>query len=169
MNEILTILGALEAAGVRFVVAGGVAVVLHGYPRLTADLDIVLDLERDNVLRAVGALEELGYHPRAPVAAKELASQEIRERWIREKGMKVFSLWSTRLKGTEIDIFAEEPFPFAEGYDRAQVIQLEGITFRIVSLEDLIEMKAVAGRDKDVLDLKMLRRLQQSRDARGPC
>ena len=36
---------ALNEAGVRYVIVGGLAVVLHGYPRFTADLDIVLDLE----------------------------------------------------------------------------------------------------------------------------
>ncbi len=38
------VLAALDAAGVRFVVVGGVAVVLHGHPRMTADLDLVVDL-----------------------------------------------------------------------------------------------------------------------------
>ena len=47
------VLAALNAAEVRYLVVGGVAVVLHGYLRTTADLDLVVELETDNVLRAV--------------------------------------------------------------------------------------------------------------------
>ncbi len=47
-NELFAILTSLAAAEVRFLVVGGVAVVLHGHPRFTADLDLVLDLERTN-------------------------------------------------------------------------------------------------------------------------
>lgn len=41
----------------RYLVAGGVAVVLHGYLRTTADLDLIVQLEPDNTLRALNALE----------------------------------------------------------------------------------------------------------------
>ena len=39
------LLSYLDAAGVRFVVVGGLAVVIHGHARLTVDIDLVLDLE----------------------------------------------------------------------------------------------------------------------------
>lgn len=45
----------LAECGVRFVVVGGVAVVIHGHPRLTADIDLVIDLEAANARRAIGA------------------------------------------------------------------------------------------------------------------
>jgi hypothetical protein len=168
MSEILTILGALAKADVRFVVAGGVAVVLHGFPRFTADIDLVVDLERANILKAVGALQELGYHPRAPVAATDFAEEGTREAWIRDKGMKVFSLWSSRLPGTEVDIFAEDPFPFEAGYERAERVTVQGLSFRIVAVADLIAMKEAAGRDKDLLDLKVLRGLLARKKSEGP-
>lgn len=168
MSEILTILGALAKADVRFVVAGGVAVVMHGFPRFTADIDLVVDLEKSNILKAMAALEELEYHPRAPVAVTDFAEESIRAAWIRDKGMKVFSLWSSRLPGTEVDIFAENPFPFEAGYERAQRVTVKGISFRIVGVEDLIAMKEMAGRDKDLLDLKVLRGLLANRKSEGP-
>jgi hypothetical protein len=46
----------LERAGVRYLVVGGVAVVLHGYLRTTLDLDLVIQLEPDNLDRALTAL-----------------------------------------------------------------------------------------------------------------
>jgi len=51
-------------------VVGGVAVVLHGSLRTTADLDLVVRIERANAERAIGALESLGYRPRALVPAE---------------------------------------------------------------------------------------------------
>ncbi len=51
--------GALNRARVRYVVVGGVAVVLHGYPRLTADLDLVVDLAPEQAAAAIDALRRI--------------------------------------------------------------------------------------------------------------
>jgi len=59
------VLRALDAASIRFVLVGGVAVILHGVPRTTADLDLVIDLEEGNVRRFVGVMTQLGFVPRA--------------------------------------------------------------------------------------------------------
>jgi hypothetical protein len=58
---------ALNRAGVRYVVVGGVAVVLHGHARLTADLDLAIDLSDVPARKAIEALMDLGLEPRAPV------------------------------------------------------------------------------------------------------
>ena len=62
---------------------GGMAVVAHGYGRMTADIDLVVQLKRDNILKALEALAALGFHPRAPVKAEQFADEETRKRWIR--------------------------------------------------------------------------------------
>jgi len=54
------VLRALDAAAIRFVLVGGVAVILHGVPRTTADLDLVIDLEEGNVRRFVGSCRSSG-------------------------------------------------------------------------------------------------------------
>ncbi|MFL6202931.1 MAG: hypothetical protein ACJ76J_27505 [Thermoanaerobaculia bacterium] len=51
---------------------------LHGYLRTTLDLDLVVQLERDNVERALSALAELGFQPQAPVPLGAFADPEIR-------------------------------------------------------------------------------------------
>jgi uncharacterized protein (DUF1330 family) len=73
VGEIERVLAALERAGVRYLVVGGVAVVLHGFLRTTADLDLVIQLDPANVRRALDALTDLGYQPRAPVPAESEA------------------------------------------------------------------------------------------------
>ena len=62
------VLGALDAVSTRFVIVGAVAVILHGVPRSTADLDLVIDLEEGNVRRFIWVMAQLGFVPRATVA-----------------------------------------------------------------------------------------------------
>ena len=111
-GDLERIFAALETSGARYLVVGGVAVVLHGHPRFTADLDLVLALDRQNLRAGLAALEGLGYRPRAPVSLEHFLDPETRRGWAEEKGMTVFSLWSPELPATEIDLFASEPFPF---------------------------------------------------------
>ena len=72
-RSIEAIIGALNAVNVRYLVAGGLAVVAHGYVRFTADLDLILDLDSANLGQATAALSRLGYRPRAPVGIGEFA------------------------------------------------------------------------------------------------
>ena len=90
-RSVEVIVGALNASGVRYLVAGGLAVVAHGYVRFTADVDVIFDLAPENVTRAIDALERLGYQPRAPVPFRDFADPQKREGWVREKGLTVFS------------------------------------------------------------------------------
>jgi hypothetical protein len=150
---------ALQAAHVRYIVVGGVAVVLHGSPRFTADLDLVIALEDENVRAALTALEHLGYRARAPVPATQFADPEMRRSWIEDKGLTVFSLWSPDHPATEIDLFVEEPFPFDEAYARAVHADLGTSTVTVASIADLIALKQRAGRPKDLADISALQAL----------
>ena len=152
-------LSALEKAQVRYLVVGGVAVVLHGHLRVTADLDLVVQLTPDNVERAIGALEGLGFRPRAPVAASQFARAEVREEWIRDKGLTVFSLWSPEHPGFEVDLFVEEPFDFGEVYARAVRVELDSCSATVISRSDLIVLKERAARPRDQEDVAALRAL----------
>ena len=82
-RSVETIIGALNAANVRYLIAGGLAVVAHGYVRFTADIDLILDLDPANVRRALSALGRLGYRPRAPVSIDEFAEPAKRAEWVR--------------------------------------------------------------------------------------
>ncbi len=84
----------------RFRVVGGVAVVLHGHPRFTADLDLVLDLDVANVTRALDVLAAKGFRPRPPVPIADFADPEKRRSWIDEKGLMVFSRWRPAAPGS---------------------------------------------------------------------
>jgi hypothetical protein len=164
-SEMLRVFSALEQAHVRYLVVGGVAVVLHGHLRVTGDLDLVVDLEAHNVQAVLGALASLGYRPRAPVPLDQFADAAVRRRWIDDKSMIVFSLWSPSSPGTEVDLFVKEPFEFASTAARAVVVEIEGARVPVVGLADLIALKRAAGRDKDRQDADALTAiLEEDRD-----
>src|SRR5690606_21763570 len=114
------IFAALDESGARYVVVGGLAVVLHGYARLTADVDLVVDLSPGEAIKAVAALTRIGMVPRAPVQAREFADPEARRVWMEEKGMKVFSMHDPRRPLVEVDLFVEPPIAFDELLSRLE-------------------------------------------------
>jgi len=161
-GDLQRVLSALAESNARYLVVGGVAVVLHGYPRFTADLDLFVDLKPDNTRMVIAALSKLGYRPRAPVQAQEFADADTRRRWVEDKGMVVFSFFSPELPATEIDIFVEEPFPFDEAYARAARADLGFATVKVACVDDLIELKNRAGRAKDLEDIEALREIAKA-------
>ena len=160
-KSIERVLDALNESNVRYLVVGGLAVVAHGYLRFTADLDLLLDFDEDNLRAALDALAQLGYAPRAPVDPEAFLDADTRAEWVRDKGMTVFSLFSPEHPATEVDLFVEPPLDFDDAYQRAVAFEIRpGLAATFIALEDLIRMKLEAGRDKDLLDVDMLRRLQ---------
>lgn len=151
------LVGALENAGVKYLVAGGLAVNAHGYLRFTKDVDVVVRLVADNITRTFAALGALGYKPSVPITAAQFADEKQRESWIRDKGMQVLQFWSDAHRETPIDVFVSEPFDFEEEYQRALVKPLGSIPVRFVSLPTLIHMKECAGRPQDNVDVEHLR------------
>ena len=105
IDDVRTILRALNDADVHYLIVGGLAVVAHGYVRFTQDIDVVIQLERENVLRAMNALTAIGYRPLIPVDAAQFADEALRQQWKDEKGMIVFQMLNPQRESTRIDIF----------------------------------------------------------------
>lgn len=149
---------ALNEAGVRYLVAGGLAVNAHGYLRFTADIDLVIALDTDNIATAFDALSRIGYRPTVPVTASQFADAAQRQRWIEEKGMQVLNFFSDRHRETAVDVFVYEPFDFHQEYEKALAGEIApGLPARFVSIPTLIRMKEAAGRPRDLDDIQHLR------------
>ena len=159
------LLAYLEERGVRFVVVGGIAVVVHGFARLTADIDLVIDLERSNVTRCVEALTERGLQPLLPVAPADFADEEIRKDWIEHRNLQVFTMRDPRNPMLTVDLFARPPIPFDELWNDATTLALAGRPIRIASLAHLITMKRTAGRPQDLIDVERLEAIARNRHA----
>jgi hypothetical protein len=151
----------LDRRRVRYVVVRGVALVLHGVVRLTADLDLMVQLERANLVAFVEAMEALGYRPRVPVPASEFVESENRRRWRVEKGMAVFSFYHPTDHGKLIDVFVDEPIAFLEVDQAKTVIKAADLSIPIISVPHLKQLKRISGRPQDLADIEALEAIER--------
>jgi hypothetical protein len=164
VRSVEAIVKALNGAKVKYLIVGGLAVNAHGYERLTRDVDLVIGLERDNILRGLHALELAGWRMTIPEKLEAFAEVENRERWRVEKNMVVLKLWSDKHHRTPVDVFVYEPFNFEKEFARAKLETVVGkIRAPVVSYKTLLAMKKSAGRDKDLLDIQALKKLNPYR------
>ena len=164
VRSVETIVKVLNAAKVQYLIVGGLAVSAHGYERLTVDVDLVIGLQPNNITLALHTLQAAGWRMSVPVTPEAFADPKLRESWRKEKNMIVLKLWSDRHSRTPIDVFVYEPFDFAREYARAQWESVAGRTKApIVAYKTLLAMKRRAGREKDLLDIKALKKLDPYR------
>jgi hypothetical protein len=154
----------LNCAGVRYVVVGGIAVVLHGVARLTGDLDLAVDLAPLEAKKAIDTLLTFGFRSRLPVDAAAFADPETRAAWMREKAMRVFPLWDPTSPMRQLDLFVENPLPFDDLWERADSIDLGTTMVRVASIPDMIALKRQAGRPQDLSDIEALEAILQRRE-----
>jgi len=155
----LELFRALQENGVRYLLIGGVAVNLHGIGRLTADVDMMLALDPENLSRFVAAAERLGLKPVVPVALTEFADATKVQSWIEDKGMLAFALRPPEKTAPTIDILVKPVVAFDEAYVRRIERQLEDVTISLASIDDIIRLKTGTGRQKDEADIAALRQL----------
>lgn len=153
---------ALNKAKVKYVVAGGVAVVLYGYPRLTQDLDLIVLLEEKNLGRFFDVLVSVGYAPKVPVQKSQFQSKSERERWKKEKGMIVFSFVDRKPPFEMIDMFVGEPIKFQDVYQDRKIVKVQRVSIPLISMDHLIRLKKKASRPKDLDDIIQLKHIKRS-------
>lgn len=145
----------LDRHGVRFVLVGGLAAILHGASHVTTDLDIVPEDDRSNLDRLSGALKELRARIRVAGEPKGIPFDHSAESLARAR------VWNLVTDRGNLDlIFVPSG---TRGYDDlirdAQPMSIRGIDVPVASLADVIRSKEAAGRERDRLVLPSLRRL----------
>jgi hypothetical protein len=158
------VFAALHAGQVRYVVVGGVAVVFQGHPRMTVDLDLVIDLAADQAAAAVSALTGLGLQPRLPVRAQDFADAATRRSWVEERNLEVFSFYDPSDPVREVDVFANEPLPLDDLLADATVVTIGGVPVSVASRRHLVAMKRRVGRPQDLADIAALEELEAGDD-----
>ena len=152
----LDVFKALNKAKVKYVVVGGVAVILYGYERFTKDLDLVIHLEEENIDRLFETLAKVGYKPRVPVSKDQFKNETLRKKWQKEKGMLVFTFGHKDPPFKNIDVFVNDPMPFKKIYECRKNAVIEGVKIPLVSAEHLRILKEKANRPQDIIDLRQL-------------
>lgn len=153
------VLGVLLDHGVRFLVIGGIAVFIHGYARLTRDVDILPDPSADNMRRLADALAELSAEAVGPRGVRlpiDLTHPES----------LALGNYFLETKFGALDLVSG-PRPDLKRYRKleaaAVAVPLAGLEIQVISKEDLIDMKRAAGRPKDLRDIAALTETERSR------
>ena len=152
-------LAALHAAGVRFVLIGGMAAVLHGDVGVTVDIDVAPANDPDNLERLAAALRALDARIRADGAPEGLPF-DCSAGFLRDAGPD--ALLSLTTKAGALDL-AFSPAG-TTGYDdlKRDAVTMEpaeGFSILVASLADVIRSKSAADREKDRQALPRLRAL----------
>jgi len=158
----------LDARGVRYVLVGGLAVVLRGHVRLTVDADLVVDLDPSAARRAVEAALAAGFRPLVAVDPFDFANPARRAEWIAEKGLAVFSWFHPDDPLRVVDYFATEPIALAELWQRAEPLAYLQTRVRVASIPDLVRLKRAAGRPQDLEDAERLEAIARRRPGGSP-
>ena len=154
------IFATLNAAQVQYLVVGGIAVVLYGVQRTTGDVDLCVRLTTNNLERLADALQRLGFVPRVPVPITGLADAKTRQRWTREKSMKVYSFIEPY--GTpprNVDVMVNPVKNFEALYRKRNVVTLRRVAVPLMPVNELARMKRRARRPQDLQDIQDLRLL----------
>jgi len=130
--------------------------VLHGFARVTGDIDLIVDLDGAQARRAIDALVGVGLRARPPVDATLFADPVVRAGWVRDKGLRGFSLWDPEHPMREVDLFVESPIDFEGLWERATWIDIGDTQVRVAAIADLIALKRLANRPQDQIDIAEL-------------
>ena len=144
-DEFKAIIDELNRSRIEYAVCGGIAVGLYGYLRFTQDLDLLV--QKADTSRISDAIKKLGFlfdAGRIPFNVGGPNQREI-HRISKIEDEDVLTL----------DLLLVDPV-YQDVWDARRVYDWEGRTITIVSLDGLLKMKRLAGRDKDLLDIKEL-------------
>ena len=150
----------LSANGVDYVLVGGLAVALHGYQRVTMDVDVVLAMDEANLDRFIAAATKAGLHPTVPVPIGSLRQPDLIDQWHHEKGMLAFSLRGSGAVATVIDVLMKPKVPYGDLRRDALMVDIGPYRIPIASIDHLLEMKTGTGLGKDAVDVEELRKLK---------
>ena len=109
MLDYRDIFKALNVRGIKYLVVGGTAINLYGIPRMTYDLDILLDLEPGNPEKFLSLVKGWGFKPKAPVGLMDFADEAKRREWVERKHRKAFKLVHPAWGISEIDVVIGPP------------------------------------------------------------
>lgn len=150
------ILELFEAHGVEYVVVGGVAAVLQGAPVTTFDIDALVKVDADNADRLVAALTVL-----------EARFREQRSAMLRPSRDDILAgghlLLMTKSGPLDVLGFIGKNLRYEDLAAAADVVDVGGLSVRVLGLRALIDEKRALARDKDQAMLRMLEELLRRR------
>ena len=143
----------------RYQVVGGVAVNLHGVPRMTYDVDVVVLTDAATLLACRLALAGLGLVCRLPLVLEALADASERARLEKERNLIAVTFTDPDNPLREVDVLVAPSVDPDGVVSRSLVRSAGAFDVRIASLADLLRMKRAAARPQDLADVAHLERI----------
>lgn len=132
----------LNSKRIKYLVIGGYAVALYGYPRATGDMDIWIAISKDNAKKTVEALKEFGFD--MPELREELFLEKKKNIRMGNPPLRIEFL--TSIDGVE----------FTGCYRNKKTVRIDNIKINFISLKDLKKNKKASGRYQDLADIENL-------------
>lgn len=149
----------LEVAKIRYILVGGLAMNLHGVPRSTMDVDIVLAMDQDNLRVFLDMATQMNMKPVAPVAIGDFLNPVVRKSWVKDKNMVAFGLRPADPSAPTVDVLIDPPLDIEAALKRVKPQNVGSCRVFLASVEDLIILKEKTGRIQDRADIEHLKRL----------
>ena len=143
-NELREFLALLAKHNVRYLIVGGYAVAVHGFPRYTGDLDVFIALDPQTAIGVAKAFYDFGFSEDDLDAQTFLEPKKIVEVGCEPLKLQVMNA----ISGVD----------FAEAYAHRQVVSLDGLDVPFIGYHELIKNKSATGRGKDKVDVEELER-----------
>ncbi|MDR1802519.1 MAG: nucleotidyl transferase AbiEii/AbiGii toxin family protein [Treponema sp.] len=136
------ILSILSEKKVKFLLIGAYAMAVHGYPRSTMDIDLLVMPDAENALLVLQALVDFGA-PTGDISVEDLQKEGL--------------IFQIGVAPCRIDILTSiDGIRFEDAFARSEIVEIEGIPIHVLSIPDLIKNKRATGRTRDLADAEML-------------
>ena len=159
--DLESLLDALAGAGIKFIVVGGAAAVLHGAPVTTQDVDIVPRTDAEDVEKLMALLTTLD------ARIRDISGREIRLDPAALQGTGQIRL-TTRCGPLDLLCTLHDGRGYDELLAHTEEVTDGSLRLRVLDLPTLIAVKSATGRTRDQLVLPVLLALQRERDNQGP-
>jgi hypothetical protein len=159
--DYLGIFEQLHKQQVKYLLCGGLAVNIYGIPRMTADIDLILDFDKDNLKKFEICVVNAFYQSQIPVSLSLLSTQQERIKLVKEKNLIALSYFNTRGNVMSMDVLIDVPLNFADMWERKTTRTADEIDIHIVSVNDLIKLKEYSNRKQDQDDIYLLSQIKK--------
>jgi hypothetical protein len=157
--EYLKVFKTLHQYKIRYLICGGLAVNIYGIPRMTADIDLLLDFEEENITNFESAVKQMMYQQSIPVSLKNFISPAERKKAITERNLIAYSYFNSASGGMTLDVLLDTPFEFSDLWERRTMKHLKDTEIYLIDVQDLIAMKTYSNRIQDQNDIVLLSKL----------
>jgi predicted nucleotidyltransferase len=129
---------------IKYLVIGGYAVSIHGYPRSTKDIDVCIEMSESNATKMVQVINDFGF------GSLKLAKEDfLKKDFITQLGFPPL----------RIDVLNDlEGVNFEDAWNNKKIVNFEGVPVNFIGYDDLIKVKQKAGRPQDIADVDNLKK-----------